>query len=240
MADRVLVEVTIAAPVDQVWDALGDPDKIYNWFGWEAESLKEEIDFIFYKYGRRDEAARILSFEGTEDRFELIDQGGTTVLRVVRGVPDGESWDDVYEDMNEGWISFVQQLRLAAESHDMGPRRTIYLSGSGAVPSEALGLAHLLDTPPGAPVSVTLATGDHIDGIAWHRSHWQFGITVPQWGDGLLIVTDKSKTSEAPDGRGMVILTVYGLDNDAFEALRTRWSDWWNTVFEAPREQGCG
>lgn len=239
MADRVLVEVTIAAPANAVWDALGDPEKIYNWFGWEAESLKEEIDYIFYKYGRRDEATKTLRFEGTEDRFELIDQGGTTLLRVVRGVPDGESWDDVYEDMNEGWISFVQQLRLAAENHGVGPRRTIYLSGSGAVPSDALGLAGLLDTPPGAPLSATLATGDRIEGIVWHRTPWQFGLTVPQWGNGLLIVTDKSKTVESPVGRGMVILTTYDLSEAEFDTLETRWKAWWNASFAEAQEQGC-
>jgi hypothetical protein len=240
MADRVLVEVTIAAPADVVWDALSDPEKIYNWFGWEADSLKEEIDFIFYKYGRRDEVTKTLRFEGTEDRFELVDQGGTTLLRVVRGVSDGESWDDVYEDMNEGWISFVQQLRLAAENHGVGPRRTIYLNGSGAVPSKALGLTDARDTSPGQPVSVTLATGDRIDGIAWHRTPWQFGLTVPQWGDGLLIATDKSKTPQSPDGHGMVILTTYGLDEVEFDALAARWTDWWNATFAEAKEQGCG
>jgi len=240
MADRVLVEMTIAAPADEVWDALGDPAKINNWFGWDAESLADEIEFIFFKYGRRDDATKTLRFEGTDDRFELIDRGGSTILRVVRGMPDGANWDDVYEDMNEGWISFVQQLRLAAESHDIGPRRTLYLSGSGAVPSTALGLTDLLDTPPGAPVSVTLATGDHIDGIAWHRTPWQFGLTVPQWGDGLLIVTDKSVTEQAPDGRGMVILTTYGLSDADFDALEAQWTRWWNGTFDEAKEQGCG
>lgn len=240
MADRVLVEVTIAAPADAVWDALRDPDKINNWFGWDAETLKEEIDYIFFKYGRRDDATRILSFEGTEDRFELIDQGGTTLLRVVRGVPDGQSWDDVYEDMNEGWISFVEQLRLAIESHGVGPRRTIYLSGSGTMPSQALGLADLLDTPPGQSIAVTLATGDRIEGIAWHRTPWQFGMTVPQWGNGLLIVTDKSVTRETPNGRGMVILTTYGLSDADFDALETRWQTWWDATFDEAKEQDCG
>lgn len=240
MADRVLVEMTIAAPADAVWDALTDPAKIYNWHGWDDPSLRDEVEFIYVKYGRPDHATRIFGFEGMGDRFEVEARGGQTVLRVIRAVPDGESWDDVYEDMVEGWISFVQQLRLAVESHGVGPRRTIYLSGSDAVPSEALGLADLLATPPGQPISVTLATGDRIDGIAWHRTSWQFGMTVPQWGDGLLIVTDKSKTSETPDGRGMVILTTYGLSDADFDALETRWTNWWNVTFAPAKEQGCG
>jgi len=238
--DRVLVEMTIAAPAEAVWDALKDPGKIYNWHGWDAPELRDEVEYIYSKYGRYDDAAMTLRFEGMGDRFEVEPRGGESVLRVVRAMPADAEWDDIYEDMTEGWISFVEQLRLGLEQHDMGPRRTIYLSGSGAVPSEALGLGGLLDTPPGERVQATLATGDAVDGVAWHRTPWQFGVTMPQWGDGLLIVTDKSRTDEAPDGRGMVILTTYDMDDAAFAALEARWKDWWGRQFAESGGAGCG
>lgn len=244
MPDRVLVEVTIAAPAAAVWDALGDRDKVYNWFGWDAEGLKEEIAFIFFaEHAKRDEANRILTFEGMADRFEVVDHGGHTVLRVVRAVAETDTWDGVYEDMTEGWISFVVQLRLAMEQHGLGPRRTIYLDGQavsgGQAPLAALGLAGLADTAPGQPVRVALPTGDTIDGQAWHRTPWQFGVTVPQWGDGLLIVTDKNRTEAAPDGRGMVILTTYGLSEADFAALQSRWTDWWTARFVQGTAAAC-
>ena len=69
--DRILVEMTISAPADQVWDALQDRDKLYNWFGWEADSLRDEIDYIFFQYTRPDKEAGILWFEGVPDRFEI-------------------------------------------------------------------------------------------------------------------------------------------------------------------------
>jgi len=243
MPDRVLVEVTIAAPAEAVWDALADPAKIYNWFGWEADSLKDEIDYIFTTHAKRDEAKRVLFFEGVADRFELVDQGGKTLLRVVRAVPEGESWDGVYEDMTEGWISFVVQLKLAMEQHGLGPRRTIFLDGSakpgGQAPLAALGLDRVAETPAGQAVSALLPTGEQIEGRSWHRTPWQFGLTVPQWGDGqgdgLLIVTDKSKTDASPDGRGMVILTTYGLSDAAFAELEGRWSTWWGERFAAAK-----
>jgi len=243
MPDRLLVELTIAAPVDAVWEAMRDPAAIYNWFGWDADSLKEEIEYIFVTHAKRDEAKKVLFFEGVNDRFELIDQGGQTVLRVVRTVAETDSWDGVYEDMTEGWISFVQQLKLAVEQHDLGPRRTIYLEGAaqpgGQAPIAALGLSALASTPAGAPVRVTLPTGEAIDGRAWHRTPWQFGFTVPQWGDGMLIVTDKSKTESAPDGRGMVVLTTYGLTDTEFADLQATWTTWWNARFGKGREAGC-
>ena len=243
MPDRVLVELTIAAPADAVWEAMRDPAKIYNWFGWQADSLKAEIEYIFVAHAKRDEAAKVLFFEGVPDRFELIDQDGRTVLRVVRTVAETDSWDGVYEDMTEGWISFVQQLKLAMEQHALAPRRTIYLEGAakpGARPPiAALGLSALVETPAGEPVSVTLPTGETVQGRSWHRTPWQFGFTLPQWGNGMLIVTDKSATETSPDGRGMVILTTYGLSDTAFAELEARWKTWWDAHYDAAREAAC-
>lgn len=242
MPDRLLVELTIAAPAEEVWEAMRDPAKIYAWFGWEAESLPAEIEYIFASHAKRDEAAKVLFFEGVPDRFELTDLDGTTVLRVVRAVAETDSWDGVYEDMTEGWISFVQQLKLAVEQHRLAPRRTLYFEGAarpgGAAPLAALGLAPLADIPPGEAVRAVLPTGDTVD-RAWHRTPWQFGVTVPAWGDGLLIVTDKSVTEAAPDGRGMVILTTYGLSDAAFADLGARWRAWWEAHYDPPRQQGC-
>ena len=42
------IEVTIAAPVDAVWDALRDKEKIRHWHGWDFEGLAEEIDLIYF------------------------------------------------------------------------------------------------------------------------------------------------------------------------------------------------
>ena len=247
MLDRVLVEVTIAAPADAVWDAIRDPAKIYNWFGWDAASLKDEIDYIFTTHAKRDEARKVLVFEGVPDRFELVDQGGQTLLRVVRTVAETDSWDGGYEDMIEGWISFVAQLKLAMDQHGLAARRTIYLDGSakpgGRSPLAALGLEGLAETPPGQPVSVALPTGERIEGMSWHRTPWQWGLTVPQWGDGrgdgLLIVTDKSRTDSSPDGRGMVVLTAYGLSDEAFAELEGRWAAWWGERFGTEQEAAC-
>lgn len=241
--DRILVEVTIAAPAEAVWEAVRDQAKIYNWFGWDAAGLKEEIDFIFDKHGKADEATGTLRFEGTQDRFEIAPRGDGSVLRVVRAGPVGDDWDDVYDDMTQGWISFVQQLRLAIERHDLGPRRTIYLSGSaregGTSPIPALRLDPLITAAPGEKVKLSLPTGDRIEGEAWHKTNWQVGVAVPQWGDGLLIATDKSVTETSPDGRGMVVLTTYGMADEDFAALEGRWTAWWAENFVEAKEAGC-
>lgn len=244
--DHVLVEMTIAAPVEAVWDALKDPAKIYNWHGWDDPTLKEEIEYIYVGEGHYDDAAKVLSFGeymGVAYRFEVEARGEGSALRVIGAASADKQWDGVYEDVVEGWISFVQQLRFGLERHDIGPRRTLYLSGSakpgGAAPIAALGITELRGHRDGEAVSVDLATGEHVDGQVWHRTHWQIGLTVPQWGDGMLIATDKSVTDTSPDGRGMVVLTTYGLSDADFAALEGRWRAWWSERFPPGQEAGC-
>jgi uncharacterized protein YndB with AHSA1/START domain len=243
--DRILVEMTIAAPPDEVWDALKDPAKIYNWHGWDDPSLKEEVEFIYVNYGNYDDAAKVLSFgeyEGVAYRFEVEPRGHGSNLRVIAAASADMDWDNIYKDVIEGWISFAQQLRFGLERHDIGPRRTLYLSGSakpgGVPPIAALGLAGVRGRGDGEAVDIDLPTGERAAEL-WHQNKWQVGVTVPEWGDGLLIATDKSVTDESPDGRGALILTTYGFDDAAFAELESRWRGWWDAHYDKPGEAAC-
>ena len=247
--DRVLVEVTIAAPIETVWAAVREPEQIRRWFGWDADTLKEEIDFIFVSHAHASEDARTLQFgehEGNADRFELEARGASTALRVVRSGPVSDiDWENVYEDVTEGWITFVEQLRLALEKHPGAERRTIYLSGKAiagqAPPSHALDVARLRDAGPGRTYTAQASTGDTLTGTVWHQSAFQLGLAVEQWGDGLLVVTDKPASTTAPHGGGSVLLTTYGLGEEKFQALQTRWSTWWASRYPRtpqPEESG--
>src|SRR5690606_2767786 len=126
--------------------------------------------------------------------------------------------DDIYEDITQGWVSFVQQLKLALDRHAGETRRTLFLSGAArpgvGEPSAALGLDRRLR--PGQPYSAMLSSGDHVSGAVWHGTRFQTGFSVSQWGDGLLIVTDKGTSDKRPHGGGSVILTTYGLSDVAF------------------------
>ena len=243
--DRILVEMTIAAPADEVWDALKDPAKIYNWHGWDDPSLKEEVEFIYVNYGNYDDAAKVLSFgeyEGVAYRFEVEPRGDGSSLRVIAAASADMNWSNIYKDVIEGWISFAQQLRFGLERHDIGPRRTLYLSGrakpGGAAPIAALGLADVRSKEDGDAVDIGLPTGERAAEL-WHQNKWQIGVTVPEWGDGLLIATDKSVTDESPDGRGALILTTYGFDDTAFADLESRWRGWWDALYNQPSEAAC-
>lgn len=238
---QVVVDITIAAPIKTVWAALRDPAQIASWFGWEAPSLEEEIKYIFVDGAEADETRHVVQFgewEGSSDAIELTAEGDVTRLRLVRAGGPPIDWTGVYEDISQGWINFFQQLRLALELHPGEGRRTIYLSGSSVAgvgePSTELGLGEAADLAPGQAYAARLGTGDSASGRVWYHTHFQTALTVEQWGNGLLVVSDMGTSPKRPHGGGSVLLTTYGLDEAEFTSLEQRWRDWWSARYIKP------
>lgn len=133
-----IVEVTIAAPFDAVWRALRDPAEIRRWHGWEYEDaggLAAEIDAIYVKGASASRDTGTIEFDGLDHRFEVQERGPrATIVRVTKPGPAGdERWDEI----EQGWISFVQQLRFFLERHAGHDRQTLMLSVEGAMPAAA-------------------------------------------------------------------------------------------------------
>ena len=151
------VEVTVDAPRDEVWRALTEPERIRHWFGWQYDGLDDEIDFIFVEHAAQVPPDRIEM--AADGRIELEDRGGRTLIRATKpGDLDSAEWKDVYGDIEEGWITFFNQLRHRVARHPDSTRRTIFRTGRGALPEL-----------PGEP---------------WHESRHQRGADV----DGELLV----------------------------------------------------
>ena len=238
--DHVLVEVTVPAPADTVWAALRDPQKIKHWFGWDADTLKDEIDFIFVTHANADDARRVVDFVGVPDRYEVEARGDQCIVRVVRSAPAGEDWSDVFDGMIEGWISFTWQLAFALARHPDQPRRTLFFSGPPREDRLARSLLGLDAAPaPGEPWSMALGPDARASGEVWFLARHQTGVTVEAWGDGLLVVVDQPPTEKHPRGTAMLTLTTYGLSDAAFADLETRWKGWWDQRFETVAP-GCG
>lgn len=238
---QVVVDITIAAPIETVWAALRDPAQIASWFGWDAPSLDEEIKFIFIDGATGDEASHFLQFgewEGASDAIELTTIAGGTRLRLLRAGGGPIDWTGVYEDISQGWVNFFQQLRFALEWHKGKVRRTIYLSGPSkpgvGEPSAELGLGEAADLAPGEAYAARLSTGESASGKVWYETHFQTGLTLEQWGNGLLVVTDMGVSPKRPHGGGSVLLTTYGLSDAGFADLEQRWTAWWNTRYPKP------
>jgi hypothetical protein len=145
------VDTTIAAPFERVWHALRDRDELRRWHGWDYDGLDEEIEIIYFRDVEADEAAGTVAM-ADGSRFELERSGDdATVVRVrMAGTED---------EIREGWISFVMQLRFALERHPGEDRRTL------RVKSSAL-----------EPVGETL-----------YRTENQAGVIVDEYGPGLVI-----------------------------------------------------
>jgi len=125
MSDPVIIEIVIAAPADAVWRALRDPAEIKRWFGWDYEGAEDEVDEIFVRGATADENARTIDL-GEGGRFELSEQGTRTIVTVTRAAPAGASgWDGIYDEVNEGWLTFLQQLRFMLERHPLGRRTAL-------------------------------------------------------------------------------------------------------------------
>ena len=107
----------------------------------------------------------------------------------------------------------------------------MFLAGGGRPVFDVAGLAGLAATPVGDRYAAQVPAGERLDGQVWFRSANQIGLTVDAWGDGLLVVGEQPASAMRPDGGGMAVLTCYGLDDEAFEALRTRWRTWWESVY---------
>ncbi len=129
MSDPAVVEVVIESPVETVWRALRDRAEIRRWFGWEYDGFDEEVEFIFFQASKADDEAYVLD-GGPGGLIALEERGDRTVVRVTRPAPAG-GWDGVYDEVNEGWLTFVQQLRFYLERHPGRERRTVHVESAG-------------------------------------------------------------------------------------------------------------
>lgn len=233
--EPVRIEVTLPRPLAEVWPAFRDPELIRRWFGWEYDEgggLDGEITHIFVDGTVVEEDGTTLHVGG--HRFTFEDAGTQTIVRVTRATPladggaDPFDWDAWYDDIDEGWLSFLQQLRFALAHHWGDDRRTLQLGGepttADAPPfvADVTGLADAAARPVGGRYAAVVA-GETLEGEVWFRSEHQLGVTVDSWGPGLLILAE---APNAPIGHGArtATLTTYGADDPE----RTgRWQELW-------------
>ncbi|MDX3004503.1 SRPBCC domain-containing protein [Kribbella solani] len=215
------IVVTVAAPVDVVWDALRDKEKIRHWHGWEYEGaeggLDEEIDQIYFTHVVEDGTTLRL---GNGDVFAVEPvEGGARITLTRAPLGADPDWDAYYDDVTEGWITFLHQLRFAVERHPDEPRHTLFYSGTA--PIARLGIPN---QPAGTTYELELFRQE-LKGEVWYTTDHQTGLTVDAWGNGLLIVSHIPPGVQKPDGASMAILSSYGdIDRDDLDA---RWQSGW-------------
>ncbi|MGH3454118.1 MAG: SRPBCC family protein [Nocardioidaceae bacterium] len=231
----VSIEVTIAAPVATVWHWIRDRDRLGRWHGWLTEGLDEEIDYIYFDHATESDEPHALDLDNG-DRFTLTEDAGATTVRITR-LPPGHDpeWDAYYDDITEGWLTFLQQLRFAVEQHPTRPRRTVFLATeeAGPRPQDVLGLDRVR---PGECYEPAEAAPSGLVGEAWFAAENQVGVTVDGLGPGLLVLGAQPPLDGRPDGGAMAILTTYDLDDERFAAVRDEWSTWWRATYPGASE----
>lgn len=230
--ERLLVDMVVGAPVDAVWAALRDPEEIRRWFGWDDDGLDHEVRQIFHDQATADDDARRLTWSDG-DRIEVAAEGSDARLRVVRH--GHTAWDGIHDPVDEGWITFTQQLRFALERHPGQDRRTVLAGGLDLGPDDdalldRLGLRTLGDEPVGSRYTLTHPDGSTSGGEVFFQTDLQLGLTVEEEDDALLVVARTPPASAPRHGRVMFLLSLFGdlaADDGRRTAAEQRWRRWW-------------
>ena len=224
-----VVTITLPAPVETVWDAFRDFEQVRQWHGWETEgdegSLDDEIRLIYGEGVVASEADRTLHIGG--HLFSFVPDGDQTIVRVTRVAPTAAAaqamdWDAWYDDVDEGWLSFLHQLRFALAYHWGETRATIHLQADrlDGLPGE---LAAVAGVGPGERYEASVAD-EALSGEVWFRSTRQLGLTVDAWGPGLLVF------AVAPSGGAAITISTYDGDDVERVTRAERWRRWWDAV----------
>lgn len=225
------LSVVINADAPQVWTMLREPSKVAQWHGWQAEDLDAEIKEIYFSGDVEESADHTSLTVHGGDVFELHPVADGTRVSVTRAAVDHDSeWASWDEDITQGWLTFLQQLRFALERHPHGKRHTLFLhltEGQGSA-IEKLGLGNL--PAAGEPYQLTLGTGEEISGKVWFRTNHQVGLTVHSYaehGEGLLVVADHPAIKDVrPDGGSLVVVSTYDLGAAKLASVRSSWDSW--------------
>ena len=127
------LSVVINSDAPQVWTMLREPSKVAQWHGWEADDLAAEINEIYFNTNVVEGADH--TTPDRRRRRHLHAETGAQRARevsVTRAAMDHNSeWAAWDEDITQGWLTFLQQLRFALERHPHGKRRTCFFSVPG-------------------------------------------------------------------------------------------------------------
>jgi hypothetical protein len=194
------VEVSLNAGRDEVWDALTQPPVLHQWFGWDYDGLDAEIQQIFVTEAMLMAPEQMGWADGSF--LEVIGDDDRSTVRAVReGPPPADP--DRYDAIEEGWRTFLTQLRFYVERRPAGRRRTVYLTGE-TTPHQAMSLADGDWTEVGNRIAWTVDPDGH-----------------------LVVVGSHVPLSERVAARTEITISTYGLDDGAFTTCRDGWAKRW-------------
>jgi hypothetical protein len=186
--DTPQLTLAIKSPIDTVWRSLRDKKEVLRWHGWDTPSIEEEVDTIYFTDAKEetpDGRERTLVVNGG-DAFHLKAEKAGTLLTVVRAKLGGNpEWDAYYDNITEGWVSFVEQLRFLLERSPKGPRKAIYATQAFERSDVLKGLG-LKEAKAAEPFRGRFQEED-VSGEVWFDTPNQIGLVINEWGPGLVV-----------------------------------------------------
>lgn len=174
---RIELSVEVAGTPEEVWDAIATGPGISSWY--VPTTVEEHVDGrttsdfgagpgneVIGRVTAWEPPTRV-AFTGTDGvlAFEWLVEardGGTCVVRLVNsGFLDGPEWDAMYDGLSEGWLLFLENLRLH-RAHFPGRRGWPMLPTTvwdQPAPDAWRGLLDGLGLPPDLSVGATVRAG---------------------------------------------------------------------------------
>jgi uncharacterized protein YndB with AHSA1/START domain len=229
--------IEIDAPIEEVWRAITEPDRLARWFAPRMSVEPGVGGFILADWGpglewrtliEVWETNRHLRLTETRDRvmtsapaaqplepcrlvedFYLESQKGKTVLRLVHsGFGSGSDWDTEYEGTRGGWATCFLRLKLGLERHRNETAYNRILVEQYAGLDRSAALARLESSVP-YPWDLT------------NRGDYHLSAVVPELNRS--VVTISIQPSEA----GAVVyaeLLLFGLPPDECQRVEQEWA----------------
>lgn len=238
------VEVEVPGTPEQVWEAIATGPGVSSWFVphrieereggavWMSFGPGQEGEGTVTAWDPPHRIAHTSAGEGLAFEF-LVEarDGGSCVVRLVNsGFGSGEGWDEMYDGMSEGWVMFLENLRLHLR-HFAGRPGAAALPGamwSGPRDEAWSRLLAELDLPAAPTVGDRIDLGDSgprpwigtVAGVGDHRLHLVLEQPTP------------ATAFLAAEGTGEMIgmsawSYSYGPDAEAVAAADAAdWSEW--------------
>ncbi|WP_232666648.1 SRPBCC family protein [Pseudonocardia sp. TRM90224] len=207
---RPILELVVTAPREEVWRAVSTTDGLREWFGYdydardggrpERPAAGSEDELRSFVDDSELHPPERIAFDDDTELLLAADGDRTVVRLVVPDVSDA-NWEDLYSGVADGWRFYLEQLRFWLEAAPPGHRRTVHMQGE--------------------------ATGPQVVELVGEGAPWYDASIVTADGWLVSVGADPTSTDVGPVN---VIVSTYGLDDEAFAAVRDDWSARWHAV----------
>ena len=260
MSRKMEKTIEIAVEPEKVWKALTDPRELTRWFPLEARVEPGAGGSILYSWGPEmgspnrieiwEPARRLLLSETLPGGvtlaldFILVGERGRTTLRLVHeGFRDGADWSDEYDAFSRGWDYELRSLRHYLERQFGRDRVTTSARRALAIdmdqawrrltgPSGIVSGGFPAGLREGAPLDITLKTGERLEGrvLIWDPMR-QFAAVAENM-DGALVRLELMRCGGPAEA--CLWLASYAAADPRIREMAGRWDEMLTKILSAP------